>query len=71
MDIEYLNTICHNISEMRLLVEGGIALFEDEWDADPQETGDLMGEALYMLRVRLQQCQKAFRDSARQTIKGE
>ena len=62
--LEVLNTLCKNVFEMRLLVEGALALFEDEWDDDPQETADLMGEALYMLRERLRTCQRALKDHA-------
>ena len=62
--LEVLNTLCENVMEMRLLVEGALALFEDEWDDDPQETADLMGEALYMLRERLRICQRALKDHA-------
>ena len=57
--LEVLNTLCKNVFEMRLLVEGALALFEDEWNDDPQEIADLMGEALYMLRDRLRTCQRA------------
>ena len=64
---EVLNTLCENVLEMRLLVEGALALFEDEWDADPQETADLMGEALYMLRERLRICQRALKDHTQKT----
>ena len=62
--LEVLNTLCKNVFEMRLLVEGALALFEDEWNDDPQETADLMGEALYMLRDRLRTCQRALKNRA-------
>ena len=62
---EVLNTLCENVLEMWLLVEGALALFEDEWDGDLKETADLMGEALYMLRERLRICQRALKDHAK------
>jgi len=62
--LDLLNTLCENVFEMRLLVEGALALFEDEWDDDPQETADFMGEALYMLRERLRTCQQALKEQA-------
>ncbi len=62
--LEVLNTLCENVMEMRLLVEGALALFEDEWDDGPQETADLMGEALYMLRERLRTCQRTLKNHA-------
>ena len=64
MDTEPLNLLGYNVPIMRLLIEGALALFEDEWDDKPQETADLMGEALYMLRDRLRTCQRALKNRA-------
>ena len=69
--LEVLNTLRENVMEMRLLVEGAIALFEDEWDTNPKDTADMMGQALYMLRVYTQGCQKALYELATAPIKGE
>ena len=66
-----MNLLGYNVPIMRLLVEGAIALFEDEWDSNPQETADMMGQALYMLRVYVQGCQKALLELAQAPAKGE
>lgn len=65
MKEEPINLIGYHMPTMRLLVEGAIALFEDEWDTNPQETADLMGQALYLLRVKVQECQKALYEMAK------
>ena len=65
MKEEPLNVLGYNVPIMRLLVEGAIALFEDDWDTNPQETADLMGQALYMLRGYVQGCQAALCELAK------
>ena len=65
MKEEPINLLGYEMPVMRLLVEGAIALFEDEWDTNPQETADLMGQALYLLRVKVQACQRALHDMAK------
>jgi len=60
-----MNVLSYNVPIMLLLVEGAIALFEDEWDANPQETADLMGQVLYMLRGHMQGCQGALSELAK------
>ena len=65
MKEEPLNVLGYNMPIMRLLVEGALALFEDEWDSNPKETADLMGQALYMLRGHVRGCQEALHDLAK------
>ena len=71
MDTEPLNLLGYNVPIMRLLIKGALALFEDEWDDKPQETADLMGQALYLLRVYTQECQKALFELAKPPKKEE
>ena len=71
MKEEPMNVLGYNVPIMRLLVEGAIALFEDEWDTNPKDTADMMGQALYMLRVYVQGCQKALYELATAPMKGE
>ena len=62
MKEEPIDLIGYNMPIMRLFVEGALALFEDEWDENPLETADMMGHALYSLRVYIQECQEALHE---------
>ena len=66
MKEEPIDLIGYNLPIMRLLVEGALALFEDEWDENPKETADMMGHALYSLRVYIQECQGALCELAQE-----
>ena len=47
-----------HLNEMRLIVEGAIAIFECENVKDDPFSMDMIGEALYLLRVHIRDCQK-------------
>lgn len=66
MKEETNNLIGYHMPIMRLLVEGALALFEDEWDENPRETADMMGHALYSLRVYIRECQEALSELAKE-----
>ena len=66
-----IELIGYDLPVMRLLVEGAIALFEDEWDDNPKETADMMGHALYSLRVQLRECQNAYSELSLCPVKEE
>ena len=58
-----------HLAHMRLVVEGAIALYEDDsGEADPI-IHDLLGEALYMLRVHMRDFQKQYRQETLRQVK--
>ena len=57
--MEYFEDIVRNhLAQMRLLVEGGLVMYEDiPEDKDPLLI-DLVGEALYSIRTHICDCQQ-------------
>ena len=51
------DSICGNLAEMRLVVEGAISIYENGNDYA------LIGEALYLLREKVSECLTAIQDN--------
>lgn len=65
--MEYFEDIVRNhLAQMRLLVEGGLVMYEDmPEDKDPLLFG-LVGEALYSIRTHICDCQQLTAEIQRQ-----
>ena len=55
------DSICGNLAEMRLVVEGAISIFEK--GMPNQDDYSLIGEALYLLREKVSECLTAIQDN--------
>lgn len=60
-----MDEIMNRLAEMRLVVEGAIALYE----RNTAETNDLIGTALYFLRDGLCDCLTACQEAAENGVK--
>lgn len=56
------DSICGNLAEMRLVVEGAISIFEK--GMPNQDDYSLIGEALYLLREKASECLSEITDEA-------
>ena len=53
MEESFMDLAGHHLSHMRLMVEGAISLYEDDSGKCDRLIYDLVGEALYTLRVHI------------------
>ncbi len=56
-----LDNISGNLAEMRLIAEGAVQIFEKAEGAQ-SDVYDLIGEALYLLREKISNCQLIFQN---------
>lgn len=55
------DSICGNLAEMRLVVEGAISIYENGNNSSDDYA--LIGEALYLLREKVSECLTAIQDN--------
>lgn len=55
------DSICGNLAEMRLVVEGAISIYEN--GSNNSDDYALIGEALYLLREKVSECLNTIQDN--------
>ena len=59
-----IDVLAEHIAEMRLIVEGAVALFDRNQGKLDSLAVDLIGEGLYLLREHIEEIQAALLDGA-------
>ena len=68
--MEYFEDIVRNhLAQMRLLVEGGLVMYEDMLEDKDPLLIDLVGEALYSIRTHICDCQQQLHQEIQRQMK--